>query len=259
MLTARGVRVAMAVTMLAASPRLLAQQTNEAVSEAKRSFQLGVESYDAHDYREALKSFERSYALSHKLEVLFDIAETQVALGDCRSATQDLDEIVRRGKGSPALVARADARRRELPCATPSPAEVDTPPTIPAAPTVALAPSAPRPLTSTGAAAPSPESAEVVATISRPNRWSGGGWSSLVWGAAGASAACLAAGVVLGVDARASQGRAEAATVWGPDQQREDERGRTLGAAGTALFLAAIVAAATSAVAYVLGRRHPER
>ncbi|HXU61249.1 MAG TPA: hypothetical protein VN962_06065 [Polyangia bacterium] len=245
-------RMAAVVTLLA-SPRL-AVSAEDALSEAKVAFQHGLEAYDAHEYAEALISFQRSFALSHRPEILFDIAETQAALGNCASAVQNLDQLVREANDSPALVERANARRRELlPCAPPpTPPVTETASSQPAR-SVAIHAAVANPDSSPR----SPDRVAMTASPGGQSRSHRGGWNALFWGAAGASVACAAAGVVVGLNARASGQNVEAATTWDSAQVREDERGRALSATSAGLLLAAAAAAATSIVAYVIARRHP--
>ncbi len=258
-LSGRAFRLA-AVAIILASPHLFAQAADEPLSEAKTCFQRGLEAYDARDYAEALKSFERSYALSHRPEILFDIAETHVALGDCAGAVHKLDELVQQGKQSPALVERADARRRELlPCANRATPQPLPSPESSSAPPVVAASTVSRPFNANDLAAPAAQMDDAAVIASRPGRPHAAVWTAVSWGAAGASAASAVAGVVLGVKAHASEQNVESATIWGADQDREDARGRAYGAAGAALFVTAAVAAAASVVAYVIGRRQPER
>lgn len=218
--------------------------------EAKDVFQGALSAFDAHDYTKALGLFQRSYDLSRKPEILFDIAETYVVLGDCRQALDELDRV-EHADVSPALLARAKARRRELePCSPASPGAVSVigPESRGAVPS--LRPDAvPAPI-----AAP-PEPPSVVWRPASASVHSGVAWKTASLTALGAGAACVLAGLVFELEAHSAQQSVESANAWDPGAMREDERGRTFDTAGTALLIAGGVAAVASVVTYVVARR----
>jgi tetratricopeptide (TPR) repeat protein len=216
--------------------------------DAKSTFQRGLEAFDRNRYPEALQFFERSYALSNKPEVLFDMAETHAAMGECQKAVDDLDRLVASNAVTRGLLSRAKARREELaPCGgeagesstTQEPKTSDTPPKV------------------VGNDAPvfRPPPAALTLTPAAPTTPKRSRWQVTFLCTAGASAALFVSGVVLGVEARSSQNAVESSTAWNSQAMLEDQIGRTKGEAAVALLIASAAAAVVGVAAYVLWRR----
>lgn len=217
------------------------------VAEAKDLFRGALQAYDAHEYGQALLLFQRSYRISGKAEILFDIAETYTALGDCKQAVAALDQLQRSGV-STTLLDRAKARRKELEPCSPAP----SPPVAVIEPPKAIVSSRPEPIAAPPSARPEPPN--MLSQAASPPR-ARSAWRTASWTLMGAGAALAAAGVVFELEARGAQQSVQSATAWDQGATRQDERGRTLDTAGTALLIAGAAAVLTGAVAYVVARR----
>lgn len=82
--------------------------------EAKRLMQLGVKAYQANDYRRALEHYRQSYALDSNPALLYAIAQTHRAQGDCTAAIAAYEEFL---KSRPAPSAQRAARTNRDRCA----------------------------------------------------------------------------------------------------------------------------------------------
>jgi hypothetical protein len=102
------------VTTLAAAlvARSSSAQTLSQKEEAATRFDRGLALFDAHDDARALAEFERAYALVPNVEVLYDIALVEAALGRPVEACDALDKLLASPGGlSAAELARARAER----------------------------------------------------------------------------------------------------------------------------------------------------
>jgi len=234
-------------------PSARADESKE-VSDAKTTFQHGLEEYDAHRYPEALDLFEHAYELSAKPEIIFDIAETHAAMDECQKAVDALDRLIAAvGPSDGPLLSRAHTRRQELlPChqqtrASKVAQDTSTPDTP-----VATHPSRqPTPPGDAAVIPGPPQPAPTLQTTSTPLPHHSP-WQPTFLAAAGASAALLASGVVLGVEAHSSESTVESSTTWNNQAMLADQRGRTQADAAVGLLIASAAAAAFCAVAYVL-------
>jgi tetratricopeptide (TPR) repeat protein len=153
-------------------------------------FEEGIAAFQARDYETALQRFQRSYILSRRPELLFNIGLTLERVGRREDAIATLRQFVSLQPSSPQ---RADAERRiatmqstSLPVVTPpvvtppvvAPPRVVTPPRVVAPPVVVTAPrTAPAPVASRpvwpwvalgGGAAAGIAGAVILATTSDP-------------------------------------------------------------------------------------------
>ena len=244
-----GVCLAVAAASLLAHADPARAADPEPPGEAKALFQRGLQAYDERDYAEALALFQRSYQLSGKAEILFDIAETYAALGECPQAVEELTRL-QHADVSAALHDRATARRKELePCSPAASAPVAVLP--PPSPT----PVSPHPDGVPGPAATQPDLPSLVSQPSPPPPSSRAAWRTASWTALGAAAACVAAGLAFEFGAHSAQQSVQTASVWDQGAVRQDERGRAFDTAGTALLIAGGVAVVVTAATYLMSRR----
>ncbi|MBK8261695.1 MAG: hypothetical protein IPK80_10185 [Nannocystis sp.] len=123
--------------------------TDEAMSEAQREYQLGTHAYALGNYDQAVLHFERSYELSDRPELLFNIGQSYAQwytlsgdpaqLRKARKLFQNYIKFLDASEGDDAE-ARADAERRiaeidaELAALAPTPQPQVTPPPVDAPP-----------------------------------------------------------------------------------------------------------------------------
>ncbi|MDO9022788.1 MAG: tetratricopeptide repeat protein [Myxococcales bacterium] len=141
-------------------------------------FEEGIAAFQARDYETALQRFQRSYILSRRPELLFNIGLTLERVGRREDAIATLRQFVSLQPNSPQ---RADAERRiatmqstSLPVVTPPVVAppVVAPPVVVTAPRIAPAPVASRPVwpwvALGGGAAAGIAGAVILATTSDP-------------------------------------------------------------------------------------------
>ena len=245
------------VTAAPASPPVTPGSSTDAsipgVAEAAEGlFQQAVAAYDARDYRRAIDLFTAAHKASPIPEILFDIGQAYRALGDCRSAIAAYDAFAAAAPSDHPLLPRVNARRAELrSCAAPA-----TPPLPPAAPcaarvglpvALALAP----PPTAAGRPSLPLSTAPALGRAPAPLV----GKACLI--GAGAATALTLAGIVLGGETLALGHTVERADTWDVATQQADQRRRAFSDATSAVFLAAGVSAAATALGCWL-TRHPE-
>ncbi len=80
----------------------------------------GVEAYGAAEYERALQLYEQAYALEPKPQLLYAMAQTQRALGDCQAAIELYDRFLESEPSEVAANAARTNRQRCAPSAAPS-------------------------------------------------------------------------------------------------------------------------------------------
>jgi len=149
--------------VLSSSPPPCAADTTDKAL-AKRFYLLGRDLFVRSDYREALMYFQRSYKLSKRVELLYNIARCHESLGEGQQAIDHYTEFLRSNPDNAALIrARIKNLKKNLPAAE---LEARTPP-------------------------PAPESPKAPGPQERSTPW-------IPWTLAGAGAALLVTGSVLG-------------------------------------------------------------
>ena len=137
--------------VLAASAPAWAQSSDDELG--RRHFESGVAYLQESDYENALKAFEKAYALSKRPAILLNIATVHERKGDSKAAIDALKrylEAAPEGEEAQSVknrIANVEKRLEAAPPATASPAPASTPPpptSTPAA-TPAPAPSSPPP------------------------------------------------------------------------------------------------------------------
>lgn len=100
------------------SPSTKAGVSND---EAVGAFWKGKEYYDAGQYAQALDQFGRAYSLTNDAELLYDIAQTYRALGQCEPALKSYQDYLRAEPQSPlAAMAQRQVERLQGDCQRPS-------------------------------------------------------------------------------------------------------------------------------------------
>lgn len=113
-------------------------------ADARRAFELGRDAYDRGHFAEALAHFEQAYALSHKPQLLFNIARAADAEGLGARALASYEQYLKEAPDAANrgfVEGRVDKLRAQLaaPDATALPEEAADAPTDPEAPPVAIA------------------------------------------------------------------------------------------------------------------------
>jgi hypothetical protein len=215
-------------------------------AQAEGLFKEGLKAYDAREFTRAIELFETAYQLQSLPEILFDVAMAHRALGDCQSAAASFDRFIAAVSPDDPLLPRARSRRKELETCAPTRVAVDA---KPATAVAAIAVPAPSP--------PAAQHPTLVAPMPPPAASPHAG-SSLMRSACiasvGGTAALALGGTVFGLQARSVQQDVQNAVVWGPDTERADARGRTLGEVATLLFVSAGVTSLVAVTTCLLRR-----
>jgi hypothetical protein len=208
-------------------------------AEAERLFQQGLKAYDAREFARAIEAFEAAHRLAPLPEIVFDIAMSHRALGDCPRAAKAFDTFIAAVSSSDPLLPRARERRNELGSCAASAADGQ-----PAPPPEARA-EAPESSKSAVRSTPLPRPANTplqpLALVALPaaanlDRGSKGTlWRYTCVASLGSTAVLATAGAIFGWQARSAQQEVENATEWNAAVSRADQRGRAFSdaAAGT--------------------------
>jgi tetratricopeptide (TPR) repeat protein len=202
----------------------------EASDNGEALFRRGVAAYDAGDYKNAIELFTAAHRLSKAPEILFDIAQSYRALGDCRQAVEGFDAFIAAAPADDPLLAKAKVRRGELAACAGAARPL---PTVDRVTALRAAPATPKPALPTAALTLEARPAEAPP---RSNK------RTVCTVAAGSTLALAVTGLGLGVAAWVKASDVEERGVWDPETQREDARGRAFADASVATLVAAGVA-----------------
>jgi hypothetical protein len=209
---------------------------------AVTAFRRGVDAYDEGHYDLALKSFEEAYRLAPEPSTLFNIAQVQRAIGDCRKALASLDAVITASGAERSLVNRARAKRDEFEGCANAQTPAVAPPPVAAAVPANRSEALPRRIES-----PTP----MLLVRPPPATPVLSSWLSSTWG----KGCILSAGTTLGLGlaggglAWAAHDRANVvndAHTWSSDIQAADSERRGLATAATVTLVASGVTAMLS-------------
>jgi hypothetical protein len=158
---ARRLTARVCALVLALSAPTWAQSSDDELG--RRHFESGVAYLQESDYENALKAFEKAYALSKRPAILLNIATVHERRGDSKSAIEALKRFLETapdGDEAQSVRNRIANLEKRL--------EAEPPATAPTAP--APAPTAPGPATTAPAPAPSTPPPSAAAESSAPNR-----------------------------------------------------------------------------------------
>jgi hypothetical protein len=204
---------------------------------AEALFQRGVAAYDARAYPQAIESFKAAYALSKAPAILFDLAQTHRASGDCGRARETFDAFIAAAAADDPLLPRARARRQEMQLCADAAAPSPT--------TRALVVPAP-----SGASQPAPVALRLHDSgPSSQSHFLGRPWGTVCVSTVTGAFTLGAIGAALGLSAASQARTVEGESMWGPEAQRADNRGRAFSdVANVTLLVAGAVAVAGAAV-----------
>lgn len=159
-----GQRVLAAATCALALSWSVAARADDTADElARRHFDSGAAYLEESDYDNALKAFQKAYELSHRPEILLNIATVQERRGDLPAAIAALEQYLDAAPNGD----RAETTRIRLENLQKRLAE--TPPPAAPAPSAATTPAPPAPAPAPPVATTTPPPAPPAAPPSRPN------------------------------------------------------------------------------------------
>lgn len=224
---------------------------------AKALYERGLRSYNIAEYDKAIDDFKKSYELSSRPELLFNIAQAYRLKGDCTTAMRFYKNY-QREEQSAAKDRSEVGRAIELCTKPPEP----VPPPIPAPPPpVPTAPAAPPPPSAALVAPPPPTTtAQAGVALDRPPEppvASGRGKRLLGVGLAVGGAALLTGGVWFGLQARAKSNEVaqlfEAGGTWNEHYQQIESDGRRAGTWSKVFYAVGGAALLGGGLLYYLG------